>query len=435
MKIVLPLPGGITAEAELPFPDHQVQQVTSVNPTATREWEDIVDEALQAPIGAPRLSQHDLTGKKVVVITDDWGRPTPAYRVLPAVLREVSLAGARADDVTVITGSGVHKPMTDEELTRKVGTWVRERYRCVSHDAVEDEMVYVGTSSRGTPVWINRLVADADFRIAVGRIGPHITHGYEGGAKMITPAVSHWLTVLRNHSCNFSPLCEYGSYWNNPSRADVDDIGGLVGLHFIVNFVINRYGEPFKGFAGHYLHAHRAGIAWGDREVWGAEIGSRADVVVAAPGDLRPGAFGASPLELAVLACRPGGTTILVNPVPASEREPTAFQREMATWSFDRLFAEHERRDLPLSPREVSDRCKMIRGEYYARRPGETRYVIVVGHPLAADAGTRLRHHSASSLQVAVDTAIAREGMDASVVIMPEAATTLPLERLHRFDT
>ena len=430
MKVAFSLPNGL-AQAELPLPDAQIQQVASANPTATRGWEEIVDEALQSPIEAPRLSAYDLTGKKVVVITDDWGRPTPASRVLPAVLREVEQAGARAEDVTVMTGSGVHAPMTDDELTRKVGTWVRQRYRCVPHDAVEHEMVYMGTSRRGTPVWINRIVAEADFRIAVGRIGPHITHGYEGGAKMITPAVSYWLTVLRNHSCNFSPLCEYGSYWHNPSREDVDDIGGMVGLHYIVNFVINRHGDPFRGFAGHYLHAHRAGIAWGDREVWGAAIGRRASLVVATPGDLRQGAFGGSPLELAILACRPGGTTVLVNPPGRPVREATAFQREMAGWSFDRLFVEHDRRDLSLPPRAVSDRCKTIRGEYYARRPGETRHVIVVGEPLAADAGTRLRHHEAPTLQAALDEAVAREGADATAVILPEAATTLPLERLH----
>lgn len=431
MRVALPVQDGVV-EADLPVPDAQVQVVRSADPAATSSWESIVSAALDSPIGAPALSSYDLRGKRVAVICDDWGRPTPASRVLPAVLSAVEAAGARTSDVTVLTGSGVHLPMSDEDLTRKVGSWVRSRYRCVSHDAVQHEMTYMGTSTRGTPVWINSLVAQADFRIAVGRIGPHITHGYEGGAKMITPAVSYWLTVLRNHSCNFSPLCEYGSFVGNPSREDVDDIGGLVGLQYIVNFVVNRHGDPFHGFAGHYLAAHRAGVAWGDANVWGAAIGRRADVVIASPGDLRPGAFGASPLELAALGTRPGGTTIFVNPSDTPLREPSAFQREMASWTFDRVFVEHDRRDLDLSPREISDRCKTIRGEYYARRPGETRNVIVVGAPLALDAEARLRHQSAPTLQAAVDAALAREGSDASVVVMPEAASTLPLERLHQ---
>jgi hypothetical protein len=30
-----------------------------------------------------------------------------------------------------------------------------------------------------------------------------------------------------------------------------------------LNIAVNRRHEPFKGFAGHFLAAHRAGIAWG----------------------------------------------------------------------------------------------------------------------------------------------------------------------------
>lgn len=267
---------------------------------------------------------------------------------------------------------------------------------------------------------------------------------------MITPAVSHWITVLRNHSTNFSPYSEYGSVIHNPSRLDVDEIGGMVGLEFIVNFVINRRGEPFAAFAGHYLKAHRTAIAWGDREVWGGEIGCRADIVIAAPGDTSRQAMAASPLDMAILGCRLGGTTILLNGSATSESPslrqgkppeqklaqkgtaaPPTLQEEMATWTFDQIFIEHERRDLRLPPRKISDRCKTIRGEYYRRRPGKTRHVIVVGEPLTPDAETRAYHHFAATLQEAIDAAIEREGRQASVLILPHASTTLPLERFH----
>lgn len=434
-----------TIRGEVALADEQITWAESKDPPLTREWEDIVLEALETPIGAPRLRDHDLAGKRVVVIADDWGRPTPASRVLPAILAEVELAGARRQDITVMTGSGVHQPMNEEDMIRKVGAQVHDTYRCIAHDAVEHEMTFIGQTSRGTPVWISKTVADADFRIAVGRIGPHLTHGYEGGAKMITPAVSHWLTVLRNHSTNFSPFAEHGSLVNNPSRLDVDEIGSMAGLEFIVNFVINRRGEPFAAFAGHRLEAHRSGISWGDRNVWGAEIGQRADIVIAAPGDRSRQTMAASALDMAILACRPGGTTILINgegpartgsepgsvrPNGATDR-PRTLQEEMAGWSFDQIFLEHERRDNTLPPRQISDRCKTIRGEYYRRRPGVTRHVVVVGPPLSPDAGTRARQHSASTLQEAIDQAIARHGPESRVVILPHASTTLPLERFH----
>src|SRR5690606_12241405 len=97
--------------AHLDLPDAQVRWATSQNSPATRSWEEVVEAALAAPIGAPRLQELDLRGKRIVVITDDWGRPTPAHRVLPAVLQAIEQAGAHRQDITVMTGSGVHAPM------------------------------------------------------------------------------------------------------------------------------------------------------------------------------------------------------------------------------------------------------------------------------------------------------------------------------------
>ena len=37
-----------------------------------------VDYALQNPIGAQHLSEHDLSGKKIAIITSDISRPLPS---------------------------------------------------------------------------------------------------------------------------------------------------------------------------------------------------------------------------------------------------------------------------------------------------------------------------------------------------------------------
>ena len=442
MKIDLGL-GEQKFSVNLSVPDEQVTVAQAKYTPATQTWEEVVEDGLRRPIAAQPLRSYDLAGKKVAVITDDWGRPTPAHRVLPAVLRELHAAGARAEDITIFTGTGVHLPMNHEDLVRKVGQEQVDKYRCISHDAFDDaNMTYIGLSPRGTPLWINRLVAEADFKVAVGRIAPHNTHGYEGGAKMITPAVSYWLSVLRNHSCNFSPYCEYGSYGQNPSRADVDDIGDLVNLNYIVNFVVNRFGEPLRAFCGHRILAHRAGVAYGDREVWGAEIGQKADLTIATLGaNLARGAHAPSPLEQAAIGTRARwedpsrdpGTLVFVGHPAGPAAVPSAWEQEKASWTFDQIFVEHDRRDQQRTPREISDRCKSIRGEYYVRRPG---YLCDVVFAINRPPDTVLTKNNArfdGDLQHAVDEALSRLGKDARVLVLPEAANTLPMPRFHSF--
>ena len=116
-------------KATVDLPYEQVEWVESKNVSSTQSWEDVVGEALANPIGSRRLKEMDLTGKRVLVITDDWGRPTPAHRVLPAVLAEVQAAGASREDITVMTGSGVHEPMNAQDLIRKMGQ-ERTSWRC-----------------------------------------------------------------------------------------------------------------------------------------------------------------------------------------------------------------------------------------------------------------------------------------------------------------
>jgi hypothetical protein len=41
-------------------------------------WREVVAPALANPLGVPRLRAQNLKGKRIAVITDDWGRPTPA---------------------------------------------------------------------------------------------------------------------------------------------------------------------------------------------------------------------------------------------------------------------------------------------------------------------------------------------------------------------
>ena len=49
-------------------------------------------QALARPIEAKRLSDRDLSNKRVLVITDVHTRPTPADEILPAVLEKLGLA-------------------------------------------------------------------------------------------------------------------------------------------------------------------------------------------------------------------------------------------------------------------------------------------------------------------------------------------------------
>ena len=76
-------------------------------PPQPRSFQDVVCEAMDHPIDLKPLTQYDLKGKKVTIIVDDWGRPTPCGEFLPDVLARLHQAGADDANITVVTASGM----------------------------------------------------------------------------------------------------------------------------------------------------------------------------------------------------------------------------------------------------------------------------------------------------------------------------------------
>jgi hypothetical protein len=406
--------------------DVQVARAAEHAPAAS--WHAAVAAALAAPLECAPLDRHDLHGKSVTIITDDWGRPTPAAEVVPLLLDAVRRAGAADDAITFVTASGMHDPMSSQDLARKLGPDVVERYRCVSHNAGDFEMLrFVGLSAMGTPVWINRYVAEADFVVGLGRVYLHLTHGYEGGYKLILPGVSGFDTILRDHGFNFSADSVPGLH-HNPSRAETDAVGRMVGIDFLVNVVVDRHDAPVRAFAGAVEPVHVEAIAFGDREVWGADIAGPVDITVVSPG--ARGGFDTEVVRRACSVTRPSGHVIVVGdgasdgPLPdwrAGERaddaalealDRDAFGPALHGLSFGEIVRLHERRDWPLSPREIQWRVKSLRGEFYRRRwlmAAEGRQVVVTADP-----------------QAALDAALDRLGGHPRLLVLPDGSATLP---------
>ena len=136
---------------KLTVPDEYVMDVLHANSVETGlTGQEEVRRALAAPIGTPRLREIVKPGEKIAVITSDITRPMPTYKVMPAILEELSAAGVRDEDVTLVFALGSHRPMTEEERRKLAGPETFERIRCINGDP--SDCVRMGITSRGTPV-------------------------------------------------------------------------------------------------------------------------------------------------------------------------------------------------------------------------------------------------------------------------------------------
>ncbi|WP_455582175.1 nickel-dependent lactate racemase family protein [Dysosmobacter sp.] len=271
-----------------------------------------VRRALSQPIGAPRLGEIVRPGESVAIVTSDITRPMPTWLVMPALLEELYGAGVHPEDITLVFALGSHRCHREEEMRHLAGEQAWREIRCV--DLNVEDCVHIGTTSRGTPVDIDRRVARADRRICLGNIEYHYFAGYSGGAKAIMPGVSTRAAIQANHCRMVEESACAGKLAGNPVREDIEEAAAMVGVDFIVNVVLDAHKEIIRAVAGEVTAAHRAGCAFLDT-LYRKEVPARADIVLVsqggAPKDLNLYQTQKA-LDNAKHAVKPGGVIVLM---------------------------------------------------------------------------------------------------------------------------
>jgi nickel-dependent lactate racemase len=209
-----------------------------------------IRERLAHPIGAPPLRLFARGSASAAILVDDLSRPTPAFRLLPYVLEELAEAGIGEDQVKIICALAAHRPMTRDDFIKKVGLDIVERLQVLNHNAYEN-LEFLGYSSRGTPIFINRDLMSCQVRIALGMITPR-GGIFGGGAKLLIPGACGQQTILLNHR-----------YVHERFREHLSEVGRMAGLGYIVNPLLNPRLEIIELVAGDPDAAFARGCALG----------------------------------------------------------------------------------------------------------------------------------------------------------------------------
>ena len=172
MKVTLPY-GHEKVSFEIPDKNF----IGMMDPEFTPAIDDLksaIENAIDNPIGTPPLSEIIKPGKKIAVIIDDDSRPTPQSVILPLLLPRLEAAGAKPEDIRIVAALGSHRYMTEEELRKRVGDAVYDRYEVINSEFKKPEgLVYVGKTPEGVDIMATKAVMETDIHIGVGCLLPH----------------------------------------------------------------------------------------------------------------------------------------------------------------------------------------------------------------------------------------------------------------------
>ena len=245
-----------------------------------------IEERLSKPTGADTLFELARNRQKVVIIFDDLSRPTNVAQIAPKIIRELLRAGIKEENICFIAALGAHGACNRMEFEKKLGREIVKKFPVFNHNPYEN-CIYTGTTTFGTPIYINKEVMESDLKIGIGCIIPHAFNGFGGGGKIILPGVSSIETIHKNHQIAIDDLHErnvgfvgnMGSLENSKMQAEIEEVVRMINLDFKIDVLPNSRRQVVELVAGDPILAFEKGVAIA-KELYVTDFYKDADVVI-----------------------------------------------------------------------------------------------------------------------------------------------------------
>ncbi len=387
-----------------------------------------VAEALARPVGSPPLKDIARAGAKVCLVFTDSTRSCPDDVLVPPVLAELNAAGVRDADITLLCGTGMHRPSTREEKVAKLGAGIVSRYRVIDNEPQNPAaLVDLGTTAGGVPVSVHRGVIEADLVIATGIVEPHQYAGYSGGPKTLAVGAAGEDLIAYSHGPAFvdHPGTRLGRIELNPFHEAITEAARRAGLRFILNVVLDDEKRILRVTAGDPDAAFRDLVEFA-RSVYEVPVPQQYDIAIGGVGfpkdcNLYQASRAASYLFFApTCVVRDGGCFIIPARCEEGAGSGVGEQRFLAAMrdapDVAHILADARRDGYPPGQQRAFVMAKVL----------EKSRVIVVGSE-CPDLVTACKMTPAATMDEAVRLAGARPGVSRDVLIVPHAMLTLPV--------
>jgi nickel-dependent lactate racemase len=253
----------------------------------------------------------------VCIIVDDYTRATPTAEILSYLMPELEKEGIKKENIFFMFASGSHRLMTEKEKRARLSDDYFENYPSMDHRFFDkNDLKQMGNFDDGAPILINKYVLEADVRIAIGTLVPHMPAGFSGGAKMLLPGVAGEDTVHHMHVVGALDPKQAIGVTDTLPRQLMEALAKTAEPFVILNVILNAKDAPVGIVGGHYIEAHRRGVEIA-KNAYFVEVPELVDLVVSDTRDHDADMTQANKgLFSAALAVKNGGEILLVTNCP-----------------------------------------------------------------------------------------------------------------------
>jgi lactate racemase len=281
-----------------------------------------VGAAFDAPIASPPIDEIVSSDDSVLIVVSDATRATASTQVVNLLVRRLVQTGVSPSRMAVIFATGLHRPVTEKERVELLTPFIVQRLQTIQHDAYDhNRLSTLGTTENGVAVEVNSALREFSRVFLTGGITFHYFAGFTGGRKSICPGLASAQTIEATHmlALDFATGgrragVQTGRLDGNAVHEECERVASLIAPAFSVNTIVDEKKSALKVFCGDWLLAHRAACDYYLEQYSVAVPGKRDIVVVSCGGNPHDINLiqAHKALDMAALACKDGGTIILL---------------------------------------------------------------------------------------------------------------------------
>ncbi|NCG35580.1 MAG: nickel-dependent lactate racemase [Dehalococcoidales bacterium] len=215
-------------------------------------------EALDNPINSLPLKSLYKKGMQVGISVCDHTRAQPRNDIIKAIID--NLKGINKNDLLIFIATGSHRQTTLNEINIMFDSYILENATIVNHNSENSSnLKYIGKTSKGTPIEINKDWASCDLKITTGFVEPHFFAGFSGGPKMIAPGLAGIETIVNLH--DYERIENSNSTWGitegNPIHEEITEISQILKCDFSIDVTLNRENQITAIYTGELISEHK----------------------------------------------------------------------------------------------------------------------------------------------------------------------------------
>jgi nickel-dependent lactate racemase len=251
--------------------------VETVSPADTAPDPESIRRSIANPIDSKDFASFISDKRKILVVVNDHTRSTPTAEVLKCL-------DLRGKEITTIIATGSHRAPDRKEFEEIIGGKMPPYGgRVVVHNSKDtSSLKSIGKTSRGTELFLNSLLFEADGIIPIASVEPHYFAGYTGGRKFLLPALAGIESITNNHCLAAEESSRVLRLEGNPVHEDFMQALEMFGRFddiFSIQLVLNAKSQISYTCSGHIIQSFNQAVEYA-KQIYVPKIQEKADIVI-----------------------------------------------------------------------------------------------------------------------------------------------------------